>query len=122
MATARKESQSPKLALVPNKTSATVLSPTLVTKAKRGAHLKAVIAQAEKELKGIDETFDTFFALNGTREATDAKGNVLVILGHGEPQRLDQSALKAAHPKIVEEFTWAHPWDKPSYTKAPVAK
>jgi hypothetical protein len=103
------------LHLVTTKPASAVLPPKLVTLAKHGAALKAMIAKAEKELKGMEVTFETFFAANGTESGTDAKGTELVRVNHGNPNRLNQKALTEAHPKIVAEFTAPAPWSKVGY-------
>lgn len=98
-----------KLGLLPVENG--TLPPHLVTKAKRGAVLTAAIAAGKKELEALKLEFEGIFNTNDIRELKDASGNVLVRYNHGTPNRLDQAALTAAHPKIVKEFTWPHPYD-----------
>jgi hypothetical protein len=99
-------------------TSSAMLTPAQVTMAKRGADLKAIISAATKELEGLDTTFEGLFVAHNTRELTNAAGKVLVVLAHGEPNRVDTKALKAAHADLVASFTRPMPWDRPSYKGA----
>jgi hypothetical protein len=105
------EKQTTQLVVVPN----TRLTPELVKKAKRASQLAAIKAAADKELKAIKKSFVTHFEENGTREGTDAQGNIVVYYSHAEPNTLDQEFLRTNYPKIAAECTWPHPWDSPSF-------
>ena len=103
----------PSLAIVTP--SQAVLPPAMVTKAKRGAELQAILKSAKDELDGLKSDFEAFFLLNDTHDAYNAGGKIVAIRTHGEPRRLNLGMLKAAHPAIVEEFTFAEPWDSVSF-------
>ena len=94
-----------------------VLSPHMVVKAKRGAVLKAQAAAIKKELEGLDNEFKALFQASKSRALTDAKGHELVVLNHNSRNILHQPELKAAHPKLVAEFTWPSESDSVGYAK-----
>lgn len=96
---------------------AQVIPPHLVAKARRGAALQKILSDGKKELDALKDDFEALFISYGTREVTDSKGNVVAIRTHGEPNTLDQAALKAAHPVIVAKFTSPRPWDSVAFSK-----
>lgn len=108
----------PKLVLVPANAT-TIAPPNMVVKAKRGAKLKGIISAAKKELEGIDGEFKNLFKERDTRELTDAKGNAIAVLNHSSRSILHQKELKAAHPLIVEKFTWPNDSDSVGYLAKP---
>lgn len=101
------------LTLAPS--GAIVLSPAMVAKANRGKLLKERQAADKKELEGLKIEFEALFVAANTREAVNASGKIVAIRTHGNPHRLNQGKLKAAHPAIVAEFTEASPWDSVDY-------
>lgn len=94
---------------------AVVLSPAMVAKANRGKLLKDRQAADKKELDGLKTEFEALFVAANTREAVNASGKVVAIRTHGNPHRLNQGMLKAAHPALIAEFTFAAPWDSVDY-------
>ena len=101
--------------LVVNAPDATLLPPAMVTKAKRGLEVQQMLSALKKEMDGLKSDFTEFFILNNVREGRNAAGSVIAVRTHGEPNVLNQSMLKAAHPKIVAEFTSPNPWDSVSF-------
>lgn len=110
--------EGPKLVLVPANAT-TIAPPFMVAKAKRGAELKAIASAVRKELEGIDDEFKKLFEERDTRELTDAKGNAIAVLNHSSRSILHQKELKAAHPLIVEKFTWPNESDSVGYVAKP---
>ncbi len=103
----------PDLVIVPevDAEASSTLTPYMVALAREGARMKAQEAEAKRRLKTLDLIFEKHFVDTRTRIGTNAAGEVVVQLNHGEQTRLDQPSLKEKHPAIVRKFTWPHPYD-----------
>jgi phosphoribosylaminoimidazole-succinocarboxamide synthase len=95
--------------------NASVLSPQMVTKAKRAKQLSDLVKQAKKELDQMASDFDAFLSTHKVEVATDAAGTVLVRRTRGKQRRLDQKAIREAHPEIVEAFMSDTTWESVAY-------
>ena len=92
-----------------------VLPPNMVTLAIEGLELKNRMAADKKRMDTLKDTFEAFFIVNGTREATNAAGKVVAVRTHADPVKLDQKMLKAEFPTEFALCNTVQPWDSVSF-------